>query len=46
MTANGVVHGIDHVLMKENDSILRETGKKVEQGLKKGAEKIKDAFDG
>src|SRR5690606_11248692 len=44
--ANGVVHGIDHVLMRNNDSMLREAGSAVERGLKHAAEKIEDAFDG
>lgn len=43
-TGKAIVHGIDHVLMKENDSMLREAGGAIENGLKKGAEKIKDAF--
>lgn len=53
---NGLLHGIDHVLMENNDSMLREAGatveegvkdgaKKVYDGLKTGADKIKDALD-
>lgn len=44
--SNGIYHGIDHVLMKENDSMLREFGSAVERGLKKGAKKIEDAVNG
>jgi uncharacterized surface protein with fasciclin (FAS1) repeats len=55
-TRTAMVHGIDHVLMANNDSILRDVGttvedgvktgaKKVHEGLKKGAEKVKDALD-
>jgi uncharacterized surface protein with fasciclin (FAS1) repeats len=42
--SNGYVHGIDRVLMKENDSMLRNAGETIERGLKKGTEKIKDTF--
>lgn len=44
--SNGIYHGIDHVLMNENDSMLREFGGAVERGLKKGAKKIEDAVNG
>lgn len=55
-TRSGLVHGVDHVLMENNDSMLREAGatveegvkdgaKKVYDGLKTGADKIKDALD-
>lgn len=43
---NGIFHGIDHVLMKDNDSMLREAGAAIERTLKKGAEKVEHTFDG
>ena len=46
LASNGILHGIDHVLMKENGSVLGEAGRTVEHGLKKGARKIKNAFSG
>ncbi|MCZ7646972.1 MAG: fasciclin domain-containing protein [Planctomycetota bacterium] len=42
--ANGIVHGIDHVLMKNNDSMLREAGAAIERSLKHAAEEVGDAF--
>ncbi|MBE7466053.1 MAG: fasciclin domain-containing protein [Planctomycetes bacterium] len=42
--SNGILHGIDHVLMKNNDSMLREAGAAVERGIKKGVEDVKNAF--
>lgn len=45
-TKNGIVHGIDHVLMDGNDSLLREAGEKIESGLKEGARKVKETFNG
>ncbi|MCW8129167.1 MAG: fasciclin domain-containing protein [Planctomycetota bacterium] len=44
--SNGIVHGIDHVLMVNNDSMLREAAEAIERGLKKGAEKVEHTFDG
>jgi uncharacterized surface protein with fasciclin (FAS1) repeats len=51
-----VIHGIDKVLMENNDSKLRQAGEtleagvkfageKVYDGLKTGAEKVKDTFE-
>jgi len=42
----GIVHGIDHVLMTDNDSMMREAGAAIERGLKNGAEKVEEVFDG
>lgn len=44
LASNGILHGIDRVLMKENTSTLGEAGRTIEHGLKEGAHKIKDAF--
>lgn len=41
---NGVVHGVDRLLTKDNDSALGDAGRTIEHGLKEGARKIKDAF--
>jgi uncharacterized surface protein with fasciclin (FAS1) repeats len=43
-TRTGIVHGIDHVLMKNNDSALGEAGATVEQGLKDGTDKVYDGL--
>lgn len=42
----GIAHGIDHVLMDENDSFMRSAGGTIERGLKKGTRKIKETFKG
>lgn len=41
--SNGIVHGIDRVLMAGNESKFREAATSLEEGVKRGAEK---AYDG
>lgn len=43
-TKTSLVHGIDHVLMAYNDSIVRETAETIEHGVKKGADKVHDGL--
>jgi uncharacterized surface protein with fasciclin (FAS1) repeats len=43
-TKTSLVHGIDHVLMDYNDSVVRETGETIERGVKKGADKVHDGL--
>lgn len=40
----GIFHGIDHVLMENNDSALRESAAVLEQGVKDGAKKVYDGL--
>lgn len=41
---NGIFHGIDHVLMANNDSALRNGAAAVEEGVKDGAKKVYDGL--
>jgi len=41
---NGIFHGIDHVLMANNDSVLRNGAAAVEEGVKDGAKKVYDGL--
>lgn len=41
---NGTFHGIDHVLMANNDSAFRNGAAAVEEGVKEGATKVYDGL--
>jgi uncharacterized surface protein with fasciclin (FAS1) repeats len=40
----GIYHGVDHVLMANNDSALRNGAAAVEEGVKDGAKKVYDGL--
>lgn len=41
---NGLFHGVDHVLMANNDSVLRDGAAVLEEGVKDGAKKVYDGL--